>query len=141
MYSFIAFLLIVPIVAALLLAVNALLSVSRPDIQKLSVFECGLGTRINQTRAPFDVAYYLVAILFLLFDLEILILVPIGVSLSVIGPYGFWIGIIFLAVLTLGFVIELSYGVLYFAPSINNNNLYFYSTNNITPYGHDTHIY
>lgn len=89
MHSLVTLLLVVPVIAAVLLGANALLSVSRPDTQKLSVFECGLSTVLNQTRAPFSVAYYLVAILFLLFDLDLLLTFPLAVSLPIVGPYGF----------------------------------------------------
>jgi NADH:ubiquinone oxidoreductase subunit 3 (subunit A) len=89
MHSLITLLIIVPIVAAALIGANALFSISRPDTEKLSSFECGLSTVLGQTRTPFDIVYSLVAILFLLFDLEILLLYPLAISLPVIGTYGF----------------------------------------------------
>jgi NADH:ubiquinone oxidoreductase subunit 3 (subunit A) len=87
--SFIIFLIFTPILVVILLGANAFLSVSRPDVQKLSVFECGLSTILNQTRAQFNISYYLVAILFLLFDLEVLCLYPLALSIGIIGIYGF----------------------------------------------------
>lgn len=68
----------------------------------------------GQTRTPFSIQYYLVGILFLVFDLEILLLYPIAVTLYNVSVYGFWIAIIFFTVLTLGFVYELGKGALYF---------------------------
>ncbi|RYE27662.1 MAG: NADH-quinone oxidoreductase subunit A [Sphingobacteriaceae bacterium] len=68
----------------------------------------------GQTRAPFSIQYYLVGILFLIFDLEILLLYPVAVTLYNVSVYGFWIAIIFFTVLTLGFVYEIGSGVLYF---------------------------
>jgi NADH:ubiquinone oxidoreductase subunit 3 (subunit A) len=87
--SFIIFLIFTPILVTILLGLNALLSVSRPDVQKLSVFECGLGAILNQTRSQFNISYYLVAILFLLFDLEILLIYPVALTLNFINFYGF----------------------------------------------------
>jgi NADH:ubiquinone oxidoreductase subunit 3 (subunit A) len=115
--SLIVLLFFVPVLVAVLLGANVLLSTSRPDVQKLSVFECGLGALLNQTRSPFNVIYYLVAILFLLFDLEVLLLYPLAVTLDTVRLYGFWIAVAFFLVLTLGFIVELAYGVLYFTSS------------------------
>ena len=105
---------IVPVLAVILLLVNALLSVARPDTEKVTTYECGYDASRGQTRAPFSIQYYLVGILFLIFDLEILLLYPIAVTLYSVSVYGFWVAIIFFTVLTLGFVYEISTGVLYF---------------------------
>jgi NADH:ubiquinone oxidoreductase subunit 3 (subunit A) len=68
----------------------------------------------GQTRAPFNIQYYLVGILFLIFDLEILLLYPYAVSAYQVGTYGFIIAMLFFVVLTLGFVYEIGSGALYF---------------------------
>lgn len=93
---------------------NVLLAAHRPDSEKVTPYECGFSPIYGQTRTPFSIQYYLVGILFLVFDLEILLLYPIGVTLYNVSVYGFWIAVVFFSVLTLGFVYELGKGVLYF---------------------------
>jgi NADH:ubiquinone oxidoreductase subunit 3 (subunit A) len=93
---------------------NVLLAAHKPDTEKVTAYECGFSPIYGQTRAPFSIQYYLVGILFLIFDLEILLLYPIAVTLYSVSIYGFWIAIIFFSVLTLGFVYELGKGALYF---------------------------
>lgn len=68
----------------------------------------------EQTRAPFNIQYYLVGILFLIFDLEIAVFYPLAVTLYQVSTYGFWIGMIFLFLLTIGFVYEFGKGALNF---------------------------
>jgi NADH-quinone oxidoreductase subunit A len=83
----------------------------RPDPLKLSAYECGFEP-FDDARRRFDVRYYLVAILFIIFDLEVAFLFPWAVSLSRVGMLGFWSMIGFLAVLTVGFVYEWRKGAL-----------------------------
>lgn len=104
----------VPVLTVILLMTNVLLAAHRPDTEKVTAYECGFSPIYGQTRAPFSIQYYLVGILFLIFDLEILLLYPIAVTLYNVSIYGFWIAIIFFTVLTLGFVYELGKGALYF---------------------------
>lgn len=106
--------LFVPVLVIILLMANVLLAAHRPDTEKVTAYECGFSPIYGQTRAPFSIQYYLVGILFLIFDLEILLLYPIAVTLYNVSVYGFWIAIIFFTVLTLGFVYELGKGALYF---------------------------
>lgn len=106
--------LFVPVLVAILLMTNVLLAAHRPDTEKVTAYECGFSPIYGQTRAPFSIQYYLVGILFLIFDLEILLMYPIAVTLYSVSTYGFWIAIIFFSVLTLGFVYEIGTGVLYF---------------------------
>ena len=106
--------LFVPVLVVILLMANVLLAAHRPDTEKVTAYECGFSPIYGQTRAPFSIQYYLVGILFLIFDLEILLLYPIAVTLYSVSIYGFWIAIIFFTVLTLGFVYELGKGALYF---------------------------
>ncbi|RYE05421.1 MAG: NADH-quinone oxidoreductase subunit A [Rickettsiaceae bacterium] len=104
----------VPILTGILLMLNVLLAVHKPDSEKVSAYECGFSPVYGQTRAPFSIQYYLVGILFLLFDLEILLLYPLATSLYQVGSYGFVVAIIFFVVLTLGFMFEWGKGALYF---------------------------
>ena len=96
---------VVPMLAGWLLAPN------RPDAEKLSPYECGFEA-FEDARMKFDVRYYLVAILFILFDLEIAFLFPWAVALREIGPSGFWAMMIFLGILVVGFVYEWKKGAL-----------------------------
>jgi NADH:ubiquinone oxidoreductase subunit 3 (subunit A) len=102
----------VPVLALILLALNLLFSVHKPDSEKLTSYECGFSPIHGQTRTPFSVQFYLVAILFLVFDLELLVLYPITVSLYEVGTFGFWVVLIFFGILTVGFVYELGSGAL-----------------------------
>lgn len=82
-----------------------------PDSEKLSAYECGFDA-FEDTRAQFDVRFYLVAILFIIFDLEVAFLFPWAVALGDIGVYGFWSMMVFLGVLTVGFIYEWRKGAL-----------------------------
>lgn len=106
--------LFVPVLVAILLVLNVLLAAHKPDTEKVTPYECGFSPVYGQTRAPFSIQYYLVGILFLIFDLEILLFYPLAVTLYNVSTYGFAIGIIFFTVLTLGFVYEFGKGALYF---------------------------
>ena len=90
---------------------NFLLSPKKPDPEKLSAYECGFEA-FSDSRMEFDVRFYLVAILFIIFDLEIAFLFPWAVSLGNIGALGFWSMMIFLSILTIGFVYEWKKGAL-----------------------------
>ena len=79
----------VPVLVAILLGLNLLLAAHRPDYEKVSVYECGFPVLTAQTRNPFSISFYLVAVLFLIFDLEIALIYPVAVSLGVITSYGF----------------------------------------------------
>ena len=92
-------------------ALGFLLGPRRPDEAKNSPYECGFEA-FDDSRARFDVRYYLVAILFILFDLEIAFLFPWAVSLKQIGAVGFWSVMIFLAILVVGFAYEWKKGAL-----------------------------
>ena len=90
---------------------NYLFSPKNPDPEKLSAYECGFEA-FTDSRMKFDVRFYLVAILFIIFDLEIAFLFPWAISLGNIGSLGFWSMMIFLAVLTIGFIYEWKKGAL-----------------------------
>ncbi len=83
----------------------------KPDPEKLSAYECGFDPFVD-SRGRFDVRFYLVSILFIIFDLEVAFLFPWAVSLGDIGVFGFWSMMIFLGVLTVGFVYEWKKGAL-----------------------------
>ena len=82
-----------------------------PDPEKLSAYECGFEA-FADAHNKFDVRYYLVAILFIIFDLEIAFLFPWAISLGDIGLFGFWSMMVFLAILTIGFIYEWKKGAL-----------------------------
>ena len=90
---------------------NFALSPKNPDPEKLSAYECGFEP-FNDSRMEFDIRFYLVAILFIIFDLEIAFLFPWAISLGGIGPTGFWSMMFFLGVLTIGFIYEWKKGAL-----------------------------
>mgnify|MGYP001449386014 FL=1 len=91
--------------------INYLFSPKKPDPEKLSAYECGFEP-FNDSRMKFDVRFYLVAILFIIFDLEIAFLFPWAISLGQIGIFGFVSMMIFLAILTVGFIYEWKKGAL-----------------------------
>ena len=93
------------------IVLNFLFSPKNPDPEKLSAYECGFEA-FNDSRMEFDVRFYLVAILFIIFDLEIAFLFPWAISLGNIGSLGFWSMIVFLFVLTIGFIYEWKKGAL-----------------------------
>jgi NADH-quinone oxidoreductase subunit A len=93
------------------IVLNYLFSPKNPDPEKLSAYECGFEA-FGDSRMEFDVRFYLVAILFIIFDLEIAFLFPWAVSLEQIGSLGFWSMMIFLFVLTIGFIYEWKKGAL-----------------------------
>jgi NADH-quinone oxidoreductase subunit A len=105
------FILVGLVLGGVLLSVGALLSPSRPNAEKLSPYECGFEA-FEDARMKFDVRYYLVAILFILFDLEIAFLFPWAVVLPEIGFFGFAAMMVFLAILVVGFVYEWKKGAL-----------------------------
>ena len=105
----------VPILVLILLALNALFAPHRPDAEKTTAYESGFMAITGQTRAPFSISYYLVAILFLVFDLEILVLYPFAVTINTVGIYGFWVVTIFFLILTFGFIVEIAKGALSFS--------------------------
>ncbi len=84
---------------------------SNPDPEKLSAYECGFNA-FDDARMKFDVRFYLVAILFIIFDLEAAFLFPWAASFGIIGMFGFWSMMVFLFVLTVGFVYEWKKGAL-----------------------------
>ncbi|MGH1377338.1 MAG: NADH-quinone oxidoreductase subunit A [Alphaproteobacteria bacterium] len=88
-----------------MIAGSILAGVRKPDAEKLSAYECGFDA-FSDVRGKFDVRFYLVTLLFIIFDLEIAFLFPWAITLGKIGVFGFWSMVVFLSVLTVGFVYE-----------------------------------
>ena len=107
----IIFLAIATGLAFIMVVIPFIVAKSNPDNEKLSAYECGF-TPFDDARAQFDVRFYLVAILFIIFDLEIAFLFPWAISLSKVGLFGFWSMMFFLGVLTIGFIYEWKKGAL-----------------------------
>lgn len=105
------FLLLALGIAVVIPLLSLLIVPQKPDSEKLSAYECGFAA-FEDARIKFDVRFYLVAILFIIFDLEVAFLFPWAVSLGQIGLFGFWSMVIFLMVLTVGFVYEWRKGAL-----------------------------
>jgi len=97
--------------SAIILLASFIIARQKPDSEKLSAYECGFDP-FDDARGQFDVRFYLVAILFIIFDLEVAFLFPWAVALGDIGLFGFWSMVVFLAVLTIGFVYEWKKGAL-----------------------------
>ena len=101
------FLIFIPILAIILLAVNLIFAPHNPYEEKDSAFECGFHSFLGQNRSEFSISFFIFALLFLLFDLEILLVYPYVVSAYTNGIYGLVIMLVFFLVLTLGFAFEL----------------------------------
>jgi len=101
------FLVFIPILAFILLAINIIFAPHNPYQEKDSAFECGFHSFLGQNRSEFSISFFIFALLFLLFDLEILLVYPYVVSGYVNGVFGLIIMLIFFLVLTLGFAFEL----------------------------------
>jgi NADH-quinone oxidoreductase subunit A len=99
------------VIGVALLVVPFLVAYKQPDPEKLSAYECGFNA-FDDARMKFDVRFYLVAILFIIFDLEVSFLFPWAVAYGDLGLFGFWSMMVFLAVLTIGFIYEWKKGAL-----------------------------
>ena len=97
--------------ASVILIASFVVARQRPDPAKVSAYECGFDA-FGDARGRFDVRFYLVAILFIIFDLEVAFLFPWAISLGKIGVFGFWSMMVFLSILTIGFIYEWRKGAL-----------------------------
>ncbi len=97
--------------AVVMVAASYIVAKQRPYSEKDSAYECGFEA-FDDARGRFDVRFYLVAILFIIFDLEVAFLFPWAVALGEIGEFGFWSMVVFLAILTVGFIYEWKKGAL-----------------------------
>src|SRR6266487_5849864 len=107
MKSLTFFLFFIPVLCIILLAVNLILAPHNPYGEKKTAFECGFHSFLGQNRTQFSISFFIFGLLFLLFDLEILLVYPYSVSSYTNDIYGLIIMIIFFILLTLGFVFEL----------------------------------
>ena len=107
----IIFLGISAVLGLLLLVAPFIVAYRQPDPEKLSAYECGFNA-FDDARMKFDVRFYLVAILFIIFDLEMSFLFPWAIVLGDLGLYGYWSMMVFLGVLTVGFIYEWRKGAL-----------------------------
>jgi len=99
------------VIGLVLLIVPFIVAYKQPDPEKLSAYECGFNA-FDDARMKFDVRFYLVAILFIIFDLEVSFLFPWAVAFHDVGAFGFWSMMVFLGVLTIGFIYEWRKGAL-----------------------------
>ena len=113
MSSQIFFLIFIPILAIILLGVNLIFASHDPYEEKNSAFECGFHSFLGQNRSEFSISFFIFALLFLLFDLEILLVYPYVVSSYVNSIFGLIIMLIFFLILTIGFAFELGKNALY----------------------------
>jgi NADH-quinone oxidoreductase subunit A len=107
----VVFIAVALVIGLALLVVPFIVAFSQPDPEKLSAYECGFNA-FDDARMKFDVRFYLVAILFIIFDLEVAFLFPWAVAFKQVGVFGFWSMMIFLGVLTIGFIYEWKKGAL-----------------------------
>jgi len=114
------FLVFIPLLAIILLVLNLIFAPHNSYQEKDSPFECGFHSFIFQNRKEFSISFFIFALLFLLFDLEILLVFPYVVSAYVNGVYGLMLMLIFFLVLTLGFAFELGKGALKISSRQNN---------------------
>ena len=110
-FPILVFLVIAGGISLAMILASYVLARQNPNSEKLSPYECGFEP-FEDARMRFDVRYYLVAILFIIFDLEVAFLFPWAVSLGDIGVFGFWSMMVFLAILTVGFIYEWRKGAL-----------------------------
>lgn len=103
---------IVPLIAFLILGLNVLLAPHKPYDSKISQYESGMPVSPGQTRSTFHVHFFLVALLFLVFDIELLSIYPLALTLYQVSSFGFSVGMIFFFILTLGFVLEIGSGAI-----------------------------
>ena len=112
MSSITLFILFVCIIAILFLVLNLLFAPHNSYAEKFSTFECGFHSFLGQNRSQFNITFFVFGILFLLFDLEITLIFPFAVSQSINSVYGLIIVLIFMIIVTIGFVFELGKGAL-----------------------------
>lgn len=135
------FLVFIPLLAIILLMVNFIFAPHNPSLEKDSVFECGFHSFLGQNRTQFSISFFIFALLFLLFDLEILLVYPYVVSAYVNNIYGLVIMLIFFLALTLGFAFELGKNAL----KIDSRQMFTlyknYSNSNYLIYLHNCSLY
>src|SRR5689334_21626050 len=127
MSSMSIFILVVCIIAILFLVINLVFAPHNPYQEKYSIFECGFHSFLGQNRTQFGVKFFIFALVYLLLDLEILVIYPFGLSGYENGTYGLIIVLIFICIITAGFVFELGKSALKI--DSRQSNVYFYKSN------------
>ena len=107
MHSFTIYILIITILAIILLLINFIFSYHKPYLEKKTAFECGFHSFLGQNRTQFTISFFIFGLLFLLFDLEILLIYPYTISAYDNGVYGLVIMLIFFILITAGLIFEL----------------------------------
>ena len=115
MISLTIYLILVPVIGFVLLLLNILLAKHVHYSEKVTSYECGFSPIYGQNRSPFTIQFYLVGILFLIFDIEIFMTMPYALTVYETSHYGFWIVMVFFVILILGFVFEFNSKALYFS--------------------------
>lgn len=110
-FPILVFIGIAMVISLVMIAGSMIVARQHPDSEKLSAYECGFEA-FDDARSRFDVRFYLVTLLFIIFDLEVAFLFPWAVALGDIGLFGFWSMVIFLGILTIGFIYEWRKGAL-----------------------------
>ncbi|MDC9701710.1 MAG: NADH-quinone oxidoreductase subunit A [Alphaproteobacteria bacterium] len=110
-FPLVIFISIAGVIGLMLLVAPFVFSYRRPDTEKLSAYECGFDA-FSDSRMKFDIRFYLVSILFIIFDLEVAFLFPWAAAFEDVGLFGFWSMILFLCILTVGFIYEWKKGAL-----------------------------
>jgi NADH-ubiquinone oxidoreductase chain 3 len=126
------FIIFIPILAILLLSINLLLAPHNPYQEKDSVFECGFHSFLGQNRTQFSISFFIFGLLFLLFDLEILLVYPYSVSSYTNDIYGLVVMMVFFVLLTLGFIFELGKNAL----TIDSRQTFFNNVDMSTPHAY-----
>lgn len=110
-FAILVFLGVATLIATVMIGASLIAARQKPDSEKLSAYECGFEA-FDDARSRFDVRFYLVTLLFIIFDLEVAFLFPWAVTLGDIGLFGFWSMVVFLGILTIGFIYEWRKGAL-----------------------------
>jgi NADH-ubiquinone oxidoreductase chain 3 len=122
MSSFTFFLFFIPVLALLLLAINFIFAPYNPNAEKRTSFECGFHSFLGQNRSQFSISFFIFALLFLLFDLEILLIYPYALSSQWNDIFGLLTMLLFFVLLTIGFIFELGKKALVIYSRQNNKN-------------------
>ena len=112
MIQFFIFIIFIIILILILLVLNLLLSKHVPYSEKVEVCECGFHAVGEQTRSAFNIQFFLIALLFMVFDIELILFVPIIITMNLVESYGFISAVLFFVLLTFGFIYEIARGAL-----------------------------
>ena len=135
MSSMTIFILLICIIAILFLIINLVFAPHNPYQEKYSIFECGFHSFLGQNRTQFGVKFFIYALIYLLLDLEILLIFPFALSTYINNAYGLLIALIFIIIVTIGFIFELGKGALKIESKQNINTLEKINTLNISYVG------